>query len=363
MNNYKSKIIRNINNTKIILSNWIKTLPYIKPFYAIKSCPDMKLLELCNEYNLGFDYASMNELKLIKSYNCETIYANPTKSNKDIEYSSNNGHHLYVVDSIEEIQKISNIDKKAKYIIRIKSNEIFSSIKFNSKFGISYDEFTKIAELMALNNLNIEGFSYHVGSKCSNMKAHTNTIHNIIQNLIPISINYGHKVKIIDIGGGFENSSQLLELDNEIKEIKKSIENNDLRLIAEPGRLFSNELYDLYVDIIAIRERIDNNIKTLYITINDSVYHTFQGKIYDGQDFEPIPLYNNNELVRCIIFGQTCDSIDVICVDKILPYPKIGDKLLFKNIGAYSIASCNGLFNGFQCGEIIDGNNSSIIDV
>ena len=39
---------------------------------------------------------------------------------------------------------------------------------------------------------------------------------------------------------------------------------------------------------------------------------------------------------------------------KILPYPKLGDKVLFKNIGSYSLASCTGNFNGFSYGKIVD---------
>lgn len=353
-NRYRSQIVRNLNNVNLILSIWKKSLPYIKPFYAIKSCPDVKLLELCNHYNFGFDFASMNELKLVEHMDAETIYANPTKSIVDIEYATSKGQNLFVVDSLEELQKIQSINEDAKYIVRVQSNELFSSIKFNSKFGISIDEFTKIIEYMAHNSLHFEGFSYHVGSKCSNMKAHSDTIQSIVHNFLPISMHYGLEPKIIDIGGGFENSMQLMELDIELKKCMASIENNNISLISEPGRLFSNEAYDLYVDIIAIRERVVNNIKTLYITVNDSIYHTFQGKIYDGQNYEPIPLYDNPELIRCIIFGQTCDSIDVICDNKILPYPKLGDKLLFKNIGSYSLASCTGNFNGFSYGKIVD---------
>jgi len=41
-----------------------------------------------------------------------------------------------------------------------------------------------------------------------------------------------------------------------------------------------------------------------------------------------------------MVFGQTCDSLDLICENVMLPYPTIGDQLLFKNCGAYSLASC-----------------------
>ncbi len=101
-------------------------------------------------------------------------------------------------------------------------------------------------------------------------------------------------------------------------------------------------------------EKHIDNILTLFITINDSVYHSFQGKIFDHQVFEPKALYSSDsdELVRCVIFGQTCDSIDIIVEDIMLPYPKLNDILLFQHMGAYSLASAEGRFNGFLCAEI-----------
>ena len=354
---YTSKIVRNLDYTRQILNLWKTNLPYIQPFFAIKSCPDIELLHLCSEENVGFDFASMKELELVKNITTpdNTIFANPTKSIHDIKYAVSNNHNRYVIDSIEELIKINNIEPDAKYIIRIVSNETFSAIKFNSKFGICIEQYEKLLEYMSQNNINLEGISYHVGSKCTNMKAHNNTIQTIIDEYIPRSINYGLMPKIIDIGGGFENGVQILELKNELEPLLQTLENNNIRLIAEPGRLLSSGIFDIYTKIIAIRERIINDIKTIFITINDSVYHTFQGKIFDGQLYEPISLLSTNankEQVRCVIFGQTCDSLDVICENVILPYPELGDILMFKNIGAYSLASCSGNFNGFSYGSI-----------
>lgn len=355
MSHYRSKILRNLDYTKQVLTLWKTTIPYIKPFYAIKSCPDKELLNFCNNENIGFDYASKKELELVKDYeNVETIFANPTKSIEDIKYSKELGHNVYVIDSIEELIKIQKIDENAEYVIRILSNELFSSIKFNSKFGISIIEFKQILEYLYTHNLSLKGISYHVGSKCTNMKAHSNTINDIINNYLPLCMEYNLMPKLIDIGGGFENTLQLLQLNEELNPLLKTLENNNIELIAEPGRLFSSGIYDVYVKIIALREKVINDMNILFITVNDSVYHTFQGKIYDGQTYEPVPLYNNinNENIRCVILGQTCDSLDVICDNIMMPYPELDDMLLFKNMGAYSLASSNGEFNGFSSGLI-----------
>ena len=125
------------------------------------------------------------------------------------------------------------------------------------------------------------------------------------------------------------------------------MEKNEIRLIAEPGRLISAPSLDVIVKVIAVNKKND-----MYnITINDSIYHSFQGKMYDFQKFTPMPLYKGINVV-CNIFGQTCESLDIICKNVNMPIPKIGDYILFTNMGAYSLASSNGKFTGFNSASI-----------
>ena len=347
---YRSIARINLEYADNIIQQWYNFIPYIKPYYAIKAFPEITFLEHIQQYNIGFDCASMGEIELVKNTNNPKIFANPAKSVNDILYAKKYGINDIVIDSIEEIQKIQNIHPFAKYIIRVIGDEMFSTIRFNKKFGAYPEDVESIIKYMTMNNLTLKGFSYHVGSKCSDMIAHTNTINVIINKYLPICYDNGLYPVLIDIGGGFEDEIQLLELNEQLKSnnITDTIDNLNIQMIAEPGRLFCQGVLEIETEIIAIRERNIDKIKTLYITINDSVYHSFQGKIYDGQSFEPIPNYDSGELVRCIIFGQTCDSLDMICDNCILPYPKLGDKLVFKNMGAYSLASANGTFNGFM---------------
>jgi ornithine decarboxylase len=47
------------------------------------------------------------------------------------------------------------------------------------------------------------------------------------------------------------------------------------------------------------------------------------------------------------IFGPTCDSIDLISEDVMLPELAIGEWVYVENFGAYTIAASSG-FNGFR---------------
>jgi len=345
---YSSVGVINFTHLSNIIHAWNKYIPYIKPFYAVKSFPNSKLLNfLKSQKNIGFDCASKQELALVKHFKKPIIFANPVKSIEDILYAKKNKVFDLVVDSVEECYKIKTIYPKANIVVRVISNELFSQIKFNKKFGAHLDELTNILDFIKYNKLNFLGYSFHVGSKCSNMIAYQNTINDILN----VHFNHmNHPPTLIDIGGGFENTEQLLELSQYLHPIHRNAEN--VSFIAEPGRLFSHSVLDIYTKVIGVRKKVIDNIETNYVSLNDSIYHSFNGKIFDGQTFEPIPLYENKTVERCILFGNTCDSLDVLH-DIIIPVPSLHDIILFKNVGSYSLASSNGKFNGFSSCKVL----------
>jgi len=335
---YTSLFQVNITNLNNQIKKWHNEVPSIKPYYAVKSLPYPSILKHLAHSDVNFDCASSGEIKSVLKYSFpqNIVYANPNKSKDDIIYASNKKVDCMVVDSIEEIKKMDCINPNLKKIIRIKSYEKDSDIKFNSKFGASNEEVFQMLNYLKNNKKTFEGFSFHVGSMCKNIEAYPLTIKTIMDNYYNFCENNKMPIKTIDIGGGFTHDMDLRPLNK--------LPVNNIKFIAEPGRFFSQTAIDLYCKVISVKKR--NNC--YHITINDSVYSTFNGKIYDGQKFKPIPMYNNDEMVDCVIFGQSCDSIDVIVQQCRLPLPKLDDVIKFEAVGAYSLSNCEGRFNGFQ---------------
>jgi len=308
--------------------------------------------------NVNFDCASRGEIESVLKYSNpqNIVYANPSKSIDDIKYANNKNVDIMVVDSIEEIEKINSINPNIKKLIRIKSVETNSDIKFNSKFGALEEEVFQMIDYLNLYNKTFEGFSFHVGSKWKNEETYFLTIKNIMDNYNNYCNKKNMPIRMIDIGGGFSSHSNLNILHKILEPFYKSFHQNNIKLIAEPGRYFAEPSIDLYCKVIAVKKRGSVLNPVYHVTVNDSVYSTFNGKLFDGQEYTPIPLWDStdSEWVECIIFGQTCDSLDLICERINLPLPKINDVFKFQNMGAYSLAACYGTFNGFcQPKEII----------
>jgi ornithine decarboxylase len=126
----------------------------------------------------------------------------------------------------------------------------------------------------------------------------------------------------------------------------------DIEIIAEPGRFMVATAAVLVSEIIG-KARRDGKI---FYHLNDGVYHTFSGVVYDHW----IPNFRSFKQGKkevCAVVGPTCDSFDKISISEQLPRNlEIGDYLYTENIGAYSTASST-RFNGFDGAKILHLNN------
>ena len=173
-------------------------------------------------------------------------------------------------------------------------------------------------------------------------------------------------IEIIDIGGGFpgdDNSDIKFEdiaevLNEAIKEnfYDKDNEKYIVEFIAEPGRYMVSSSHILVISIInkKVRKEKDGSEKEIIYYVNDSVYSTFNNIIHDHFVISNKNLFpfneRNEKKYKSIIFGPTCDSLDKITDDIMLPDLLCGEYLYVENLGAYTTAVNyeNELFNGFN---------------
>ena len=97
----------------------------------------------------------------------------------------------------------------------------------------------------------------------------------------------------------------------------------------------------------------------LFYHINDGLYHTLSGIPFDHVNYQFRTFEkdkNKGPKETCTIAGQTCDSIDIVPYDVVLPSElEPEDLLIVDNVGAYTLASSTH-FNGFPGAKIISIN-------
>ena len=315
-----------------------------------------------SDNKVNFDCASYGEIKQILDLGINSdriIYANPYKSSYDLKYAIDNKIPLTVVDSVEELNKIQQItanESKIDILIRVKVNDKDSLMPFSSKFGSDFEETLQILKLAKKQNINISGFSFHVGSGCYNSNQYYDAI-KMIHDIINKSkeLRYSNDFKIIDIGGGFtgEDKYKFLNQASKINDAIKLFKNTsyrNIKFISEPGRFYMTKTHTLYVPIIAKR-KVGN--KFFYI-VDESLYSSFSNIAYDfaKPTFKLIKQNESKNLkpeYDSIIFGRTCDSQDKL-IELRLPELQIGDYFEIENMGAYTTVSSTN-FNGFATTE------------
>ena len=88
--------------------------------------------------------------------------------------------------------------------------------------------------------------------------------------------------------------------------------------------------------------------------VNDGVYHTFSGVIFDHCQYS-LKSFKKGPTQLCSVFGPTCDALDTISLAEQLPDMELGDFIYARNIGAYSAASST-FFNGFPPARVVHVN-------
>jgi ornithine decarboxylase len=333
---------------------WKRNLPTVTPFYAVKCNPERQFLELLSSSGVFFDCASKRELKDVNSITnvSKMIYANPCKSPSDIALANQVGSPLTVVDSAEEVDKLSGYRGGA--LLRIAVDDSQSDMPFSSKFGAPRAAIAYIAKYAAARRFPLHGLSFHVGSGSRSATSFSTAISESLAFMSVLKA-AGHVPTILDIGGGF--LPDLADFEKKTHYIRRVIESIPYKIYAEPGRFFAADAFDLYVQVIGKKPSYSaQGVQTGWkYTIDESIYGQFTNVLFDKATPKWIRVASADESPRPftpgILFGRTCDSLDKIAEAASMEELFLGDWLWFPNMGAYTRATASE-FNGFPAPPI-----------
>jgi ornithine decarboxylase len=352
-----------------------KYLPRVQAYYAVKANSDPAIVRTLYQAGASFDVASMPEFKVvyenIKHMPAKErqdwiwdkiIYANPIKANETLR-ELNPYKPLVTYDNYEEIYKIKKYAPQAGLALRLKVPNTGAMVELSSKFGASPGEAVDMILAADKVGLTVEGISFHVGSQTTNFENYVAAI-NLAANIFKEARDRGYnKMNLLDIGGGFPapydaTVRPFRELARVInRELDRLFPKNDtsfpkkFEVLAEPGRFMCATAATAVSKIIGKATRDGK----LSYYINDGVYHTFSGVIFDHCQYH-MKAFKKGTPQICSIFGPTCDALDVVSMAEHLPDNlELGDLLYSEQIGAYSHASST-YFNGFPPATVVHVN-------
>lgn len=341
-----------------------KHLPRVQCYYAVKANSNQEIIKTLFNEGASFDVASYNEFMQVYEYLHgfeekdkdfyiwdKIIFSNTIKD-RDTLQKIKKYKPLMTYDNKDELKKVKEHCETAGLVLRLKVPDTGSQVEMGSKFGVELSEADNLIKQAFDLGLVVEGLSFHVGSQCTNFDNYTVALQ-MTSELLNNSRKKGYNLNLIDLGGGFpapydERVPQFEKLAEIINSECERLFPKDVEIIAEPGRFMVATGATLVSEIIG-KARRDGKI---FYHINDGVYHTFSGVVYDHW----IPNFHSfkkGEKEVCAVVGPTCDSFDKISMSEQLPSDlQIGDYLYTENIGAYSVASST-KFNGFEGAKIL----------
>lgn len=331
---------------------FVDAMPTVRVHYAVKANPHADVVKVLAEEGSAFEMASKAELDLIVSLGGrpgEVHYSNPIKPRSYIEYAAHHGVDWFALDSVDELKKIHASAPNTNLYMRIDVPDFGSDWPLSGKFGAKQEEIEDILEGAVMLRANLCGVTFHVGSQCRNVENWRGAIETARRVFGQMQAK-GLKVQLLNIGGGFP--VQLTKPIPSIETIGKTINAalaelpSHIHVVAEPGRYLVSDAACLVCQVIGKAQRDGKRWLYLDVGMFGGLFESTQGLEYE------LATDRAGRAVPWHVAGPTCDSVDVLVHDQMLPEDlEIGDFVYVRNAGAYSTAYASE-FNGFPLPEV-----------
>ena len=320
-------------------------IPHITCF-SVKANSNLSVLNIFKELGGGFDIVSGGELYRVLKINAnpkKVVFSGVGKTSEEIEYALNNNILMFNVESYDELNNINNIakklNKKAPVALRVnpdvdpKTHPYISTGLKQNKFGVDIKQavdWYKYAK--GLSNVEIIGVDCHIGSQLTEISPFIDAIKRV-KNLINELNEIGIKIKYFDIGGGLGvkyKDEEPPTPEDYANAIKKEVEELNLVMIFEPGRVIVANAGIMVTKVLYLKESDEKNFIIVDAGMNDlirpSLYKAYQ---------EIIPVDKNGcKKIKADIVGPICESGDYLAKDREVEFKK-GSFLAVKSAGAY----------------------------
>ena len=364
----ETKIKDNIDKFK-------KKFSIIKPLicFSVKSNANKEILKIINKKGLGADVVSKGEMirALKAGINPKKIvFSGVGKNYDEIKFAVNKNILLINAESVSEIKEIEAIAKSLNRRIKVgirlnpdtdaKTLSSISTGKKENKFGVNTHQLRSILENYKNSKyLDFACLSVHIGSQITSHKPYEKMLKVIQKN-----INYSkHHFEFIDLGGGmgikYDRKDRILNYTKYKNLIKKFLDENNSKIIFEPGRSIIGDTGVLLSKIIYIKRMNKINFVIMDAGMNDLMRPALYGAKHNI-----IPTKKNNTKFqkKHEFVGPICETTDKFLTKVKFQRLEENDNLIISDVGAYGIVlSSNYNLRPIPPEILVKGSKSRII--
>lgn len=322
-----------------------------KLHYAVKANHNERILRIISSYGFGADCVSWNEIDAaIKAgfSPSEIVFAGVGKSDLEILNAIRAGIFCFNCESIPEMEVINDFALKENKIVSIAlrinplidahTHKYITTGIAESKFGINTWDLDKVLNrLKDLNNLELIGIHFHVGSQITRLSVFK-TLCTHVNELQAWFSSKNAELKVINVGGGLgidyddpEKSPEFGEYFSLLREFIELKQGQEIH--AEPGRSIVAQCGSLISKVLYIKKGSNTNFAVIDAGMTDLIRPALYQAHHHIEN-----LTSNGEPTNYDVVGPVCESSDTFAKYIELPETKRGDIIAIRSAGAYGEA-------------------------
>lgn len=353
-------LIVDCERVRVQLRKLRKALPGVDLHYALKPLPHASVVRTAYAEGAFMDLATTGEVQLVQRLGVDPdrcIHTHPIKRDQDIRNALEFGVRVFVADNPDEVRKFAPYANKAELLLRVSFRSPGAVCDLSRKFGCDPENAVALARLAAELGIQVRGLSFHVGSQAADAGKHVEAIEACAKLLATARKEKLGACDTLDIGGGFpiDYMTHVPEIGPFCAPIRAALGRlpKRVRIIAEPGRYIAGPSA---IGVASVMGRAQREGHWWYY-LDDGLYGSYSGQLYDHARYPVEPLKDSPERLPSVLAGPTCDSIDVIAENLMLPELKAGDLIVGRAMGAYTWASASE-FNFFPKATVVAVNET-----
>jgi ornithine decarboxylase len=335
-----------------------KALPRVDLHYALKPMPHPAVVETVLAEEGFLDLATTGEVQLAQRLGVDParcIHTHPIKRPEDIANALEFGVRLFVADNPDEVRKFAHLAERVELLLRVSFRSPGAVVDLSRKFGCDPENLLALARVAADLGVRVRGVSFHVGSQTRDAAKHVEAIVACSKLMSTARREQLGVFDTLDIGGGFpiDYAEPVQDISRFCAPLRAALAKlpRRVRVIAEPGRYIVGPCA---IGVASVMGRAQREGHWWYY-LDDGLYGAYSGQLFDHARYPVEPLRDAVERLPSVLAGPTCDSIDVIAENLMLPLLKVGDLVVGRAMGAYTWASATE-FNFFPKPTVVTVN-------
>ena len=264
------------------------------------------------------------------------------------------GEAILHIDNLDEIARIEHVaeqvGKRARVAVRV--NMAIDGLQAWSRFGLNLESGqakTAVARVVASNRMELLGLHTHIGTFILDPNAHGMAARKLARFANEIRAQHGVKLSFLDLGGGFASPNTLkgtyllgeqaspsfaryadaicdglAELDYPAKETPTLVLETGRALVDDAGYLVSS---------VHATKRLPGGERALVLDAGVNLLFTsfwYDHAVVPAQETRGMP-------EPTVLYGPLCMNIDVLRESAKLPPFSVGERVVFRNVGAYNV--------------------------